>query len=523
MTLKQQLSLQDYHDMWRKMLDPIDRFIDGTSMYRLLLYYLVGLVMAAIGLSAVGDMHYSAIAIAVEAAISITACWIINKVFAYIFNAPVNPESSLLTGLILALIIPPDLQLYSLMFMVAAAGLAIASKYLITIGNKHIFNPAAVAVVLTAWGPHQSASWWVGTAVLLPFVLIGGVITARKVRRGYMVSTFLIATTITTAVMVIASSGSAVTSIHNMVLTSSVFFLGFVMLTEPYTSPTTKTKQIWYAALVGVLVSPQVHLGSMYTTPEIALVIGNIFAYIVSPKVKLFAKLGERKEIARSTHEFSFILDRKLVFEPGQYMEFTLPHTKADSRGSRRWFTLASSPTEDQLLLGIKFYKNGSSFKHAMLEMDQNSQIVAAQLAGDFVMPKDKTKKLVFIGGGIGVTPFRSMVKYLIDTQEKRNVRILYSARTESDFAYTDVFEQARQSLGVRTAYVATDESHITAPYTISGTINKDLLTRTIPDASECIFYISGTHHMVEAVQEILEDMGVHRHNIKIDFFPGYV
>jgi glycine betaine catabolism B len=491
--------------MWRKMLDPIDKFIDSTSMYRLLLYYLVGLVIAAVGLSAVGDMHYSAIAIAVEAALSVTACWIINKVFAYIFNAPVNPESSLLTGLILALIIPPDLQLYSLMFVVAAAGLAIGSKYLLTIGNKHIFNPAAVAVVLAAWGPHQSASWWVGTAVLLPFVLIGGMMTVRKVRRGYMVTTFLAATTITTAVMALASSTSLATSMHNMLLTSSVFFLGFVMLTEPYTSPTTKTKQIWYAALVGVLMSPQVHFGSIYTTPEIALVIGNIFAYTVSPKVKLFPTFRGLKEVARSTYEFSFIPGKKLAFEPGQYMEFTLPHTKADNRGSRRWFTLASSPTEDRLLLGIKFYDNGSSFKHAMLEMDQNSQIVAAQLAGDFVMPKDKTKKLVFIAGGIGVTPFRSMVKYLIDTQEKRNVRILYSARTEADFAYIDVFEQARQSLGIQTAYVATDEPNTTIPHAISGTIDKD-----------------GTHPMVETLQETLENIGVHRHNIKIDFFPGY-
>lgn len=520
--MKQTTLLRKLDTIWRKLLDPIDRFVDSTSMYRLLLYYLIGLIIAAFSLSAIGDMHYSAIAIAVEAGILVTACWAINKAFAFVFNAPINPESSLLTGLILTLIIPPNLQLYGILFMLAAAGLAIASKYLLAVGGKHIFNPAAIAVVLTAWGPRQSASWWVGTAALLPFVLIGGVLTARKVRRGHMVMTFLVVTTFTTLAMTIASGSSVATSMHNMLLTSAVIFLGFVMLTEPYTSPTTKRRQLWYAAIVGVLVAPQVHLGNIYTSPELALVVGNVFAYIVSSKTKLFPILRERRQVAKDIYEFSFIPGKQLVYTPGQYMEFTLPHDKADSRGSRRWFTLASSPTEDRIMLGVKFYENGSSYKRAMLTMDMNTPIVAAQLAGDFVMPKDVSKKLVFIAGGIGVTPFRSMVKYLVDTEEERDVRVLYSARSEDDFAYTDVFEQARQTLGIQTTYVVTDNPIDSRPHMIVGKINGDLIAQAIPDYSDCTFYISGTHPMVEALQESLEALGVHRRNIKIDFFPGY-
>jgi ferredoxin-NADP reductase/Na+-translocating ferredoxin:NAD+ oxidoreductase RnfD subunit len=512
--------------MWQQLIKPIDKLIDGISMYRLILYYLLGILIAAVGLSAVGDLHYSPIQIIISAVTLVLACWILNKVFAYIFQAPVNSESSILTGLILALIIPPTLGQFGFLFLLAAAGLAIASKYILTIGEKHIFNPAAIAVVLTAFGPRQNASWWVGTAVLLPFVMIGGVLITRKVRREYMLGSFLFVTTVTTGVLAVLTKASLSTSLHNMALSSPVFFLGFVMLTEPYTSPTTKQKQIWYATIVGLLLAPQIHLGNFYASPEIALIVGNIFAYIVSSKTKLFPVFQQQSKLTADSLEFAFTSDRKLAYQPGQYMEWTIPHNKTDSRGSRRWFTLASSPTEKYIRLGIKVCNNGSSYKRAMLHLNENSALVAAQVAGDFVMPKDINKKLVFIAGGIGVTPFRSMIKYLLDTGEQRSVRMLYSARTPADFAYRDIFEQARQSLGIQTTYIVSDmDTAITVqqPHTIAGRLNVNSIKQLIPDYNDCEFYISGTHLMVKALQISLHELGVSRNHIKVDFFPGYV
>ncbi len=509
--------------MWLKLIEPVDRLVDGISMYRLLLYYLLALLAAAIGLSAAGDMHYSAIQIAASAGILVASSWGANKAFAYVFNAPVNPESSILTGLILALIIPPTLPQYGILFMLAAAGLAIASKYIFTIRRKHIFNPAAIAVVLTALGSRQSASWWVSTAAMFPFVLIGGLLIMRKTRREYMVGTFLAVTTVTTAVMAVMTGGHLGSSMHNMLFTSAVFFLAVVMLTEPYTSPTVKKPQMWYAALVGFLLAPQVHIGGIYTSPEIALVVGNVFAYIVGSKTKLFPMLRERVQLTRDTLEFVFAPERKLAYQPGQYMEWTLPHDGADARGSRRWFTLASSPTEDHLKLGVKFYDDGSTFKKAMLKMDHNTPIVAAQVAGDFVMPKDTSKKLVLIAGGIGVTPFRSMLKYMIDTDEKRPVRVLYGARTEADFAYREIFEEARQHLDVQSYYFVSDKgSKVTKKNTFHGFVDNRAITQLVPDYAECMFYISGTHPMVETLQEILSELGVYASHISVDFFPGY-
>src|SRR5476651_631475 len=99
----------------------IDRFLDQITMYRLLLYYLIGLLGVAMLLSAFGYMSYNPLGIAAAAGYLTFICWITNKIFAYVYDAPANPESSLITALILALIITPHFGGQDIIFMTAAA------------------------------------------------------------------------------------------------------------------------------------------------------------------------------------------------------------------------------------------------------------------------------------------------------------------------------------------------------------------------------------------------------------------
>jgi ferredoxin-NADP reductase/Na+-translocating ferredoxin:NAD+ oxidoreductase RnfD subunit len=507
------------------MFRAIDKLLNQVTMYRLLLYYLIGLVVAAIGLSLAGDLHFSAASIALSTTLILIVCWVINKVFATIFQAPTNVESVYITALILALIIAPftNYQLINITFLVAAAGLAMASKYILTYRKKHIFNPAAIAVALTALGPRQSASWWVGTTALLPFVLIGGILLVRKIRRGRMVFTFFCSALSATVLYTLLSKGNVMTALHNTLFTSAMFFLGFVMLTEPLTTPPTAKKQTWYALLTGIIFPPQFHIFSLYSTPELALIASNAFSFMISPKTKLFPILKQKIRITPDSVDFIFNPGRKFAYEPGQYMEWTLPHGDTDSRGNRRYFTLASSPTETDIRIGVKFYDQSSSYKDALLGMTHQSPIVADQISGDFVLPKDKKQKLAFIAGGIGVTPFRSMVKYLLDTNEVRSITMLYSARTTDDFAYKDIFEQARREIGLRTVYVVTDNNaSVSHEHTRLGRINAELIKKEIPDFRQRIFYISGTQTMVTAMQKLLAGLGVPDGQIKYDYFSGY-
>lgn len=492
------------------MFDWLDRLLDRVTMYRLLLYYLIGLVLIAAGLSAWGYLHFSPIALLFSAVYLVAVCWISNHVFAYAYDAPTNPESSLITALILALIITPPTNPAGLLFPTAAGGLAIASKYMLAWNRKHIFNPAAIAVVLTAWGGNQTASWWVGTGAMLPFVLIGGLLLTRRIRHFQMVITFLAVSYIVAVGLTLAAHGNAVTTLRQITLSSSLFFLAFVMLTEPLTSPSRVGQQRWYAGLVGALFPPQVHIGSLAATPEIALAIGNVFSQIINPKVKLFPELTQKIRQAPDIADFIFRPDAEFSYKPGQYMEWTLPHSNADSRGDRRYFTLASSPTEPEVRLGVKFYKGSSSYKKALWNLDSEDIVVASQLGGDFVMPDDPDRKLAFIAGGIGVTPYRSMLKYLLDTKEHRDVAMLYAASSAEEIVYKDVMEAARNKLGANITYC------------VNQRITPATIERQIPDYKERLFYVSGSHDMVTAMRSALHELGVSKRHIKLDFFAGY-
>lgn len=308
-----------------------------------------------------------------------------------------------------------------------------------------------------------------------------------------------------------------------MLLRAPLLFLAFVMLTEPATTPPTRVLRIAYGALVGFLFAPNMHIGSVYSTPELALLIGNIFVYVVSPKDKLILKLKQTVQSAEGVYDFLFHPDKRFFFKPGQYLEWTLPHAGGDSRGNRRYFTIASSPTESDLRIGVKFYAKPSSFKKNLGVMKSGDIIVASQLAGDFTMPKDPNKKLAFIAGGIGVTPFRSMIKYCADSGEKRDIVLLYSNRAIGDIAYTDVFNDARQRAGIRTVYTLTDKDNIPADWQgRRGAFDERMIAEEIPDFKERTFYLSGPHAMVKAFEDILLWMGVKRWHIKKDHFPGF-
>jgi ferredoxin-NADP reductase len=157
-----------------------------------------------------------------------------------------------------------------------------------------------------------------------------------------------------------------------------------------------------------------------------------------------------------------------------------------------------------------------------MLTIDNRSQVVVSNLGGDFVLPKDSSKKIAFIAGGIGITPYRGMIKYLSDTKTPQPVTLLYSATSAEDFVYTDVFEEAKQTLGIKTVYTITGANVPAEWRGRTGMVSAEMIQSEIPDYNERLFYISGSQTMVTSVKETLQSLGVTNNHIKGDFFPGY-
>ena len=488
-------------------------------MYRLVLYVLLSILGVAAVLGVMGIIPYGAENIIGSTFVIIGVSWLTNKIFARAFKAQMNVESVYITGLILALIVTPATSFHDVVFLFWVSVWAMASKYIFAINKKHLFNPAAFAIALTAVTINQSGSWWVATASLMPFVLIGGLLITRKIHRFDLVLSFIVAAMVAILGMKIAHGGDIVAASGKVFINTPILFFAFIMLTEPLTTPPTRMLRVWYGMITGFLFAPWVHIGTIFSTPELALLVGNIFSYIVSPKYKFVLKLKEIIPVAQDVYDFVFEHARGFRFSPGQYFEWTLGHTNPDNRGNRRYFTIASAPTEDNIRIGVKFYKEPSSFKEALGALNRGEAIIASQLSGDFILPKDQKKKLVFIAGGIGVTPFRSMIKYLIDKNEVRDIVLLYTNRFPHDIAYKDIFEEAKK-FGIRTIYTVTERTEGWTGNT--GYINKEMISKEIPDFGTRTFYISGPHGMVESYHSMLRGMGISQKNIKTDYFPGF-
>lgn len=508
------------------MLNLVDNFLNKTTMYRLVLYYLAGLFGVALVFGFLGILPYPPSALVYSAVVLCVVSWITNRLFARVFNAPTNVESVYITALILVLIITPiaptDVAL--LPFLIWVAIWAMASKFIFAIKRKHIWNPAAFAVALTAITIGHSATWWVGGNLpMLAFVLLGGILIVRKLRRADLVAAFFIASLLSVALSVLPD-GNALVSVKLALLRAPIFFFAFVIITEPLTTPPTCFLRLCYGALVGVLFAPNIHLGPIYSTPELALLVGNVFSFLVSPKEKYLLRLTTIVKVAADTYDFVFSPDRPAHFHPGQYLELTVGHAHPDARGNRRYFTIASSPTESDIRFGAKFYPAPSSFKKALAALQPGDTIIAGGCAGDFTLPEDPKRKLVFIAGGIGVTPFRSMVKFLLDIHERRTITLFYSNKTADQIAYKDIFDEAEIALGVKVVYTLDDAAKAPSNWGgHTGFVTAEMIAKEVSDYRERTFYLSGSHGMVSAFERTLLGMGVLRRNIKTDFFPGYV
>jgi len=127
---------------------------------------------------------------------------------------------------------------------------------------------------------------------------------------------------------------------------------------------------------------------------------------------------------------------------------------------------------------------------------------------------------MVWVAGGIGVTPFRSMIRELAQTKKKIDTHLFYCANTETDFAYKAEFEQLCHPIGVCTSYVVAKP---TSTWTgISGFLTREMIEKEVPDYLSRIFYFSGSPMMVENYVKLVKSMGVSKNQIKTDYFPGF-
>ena len=220
--------------------------------------------------------------------------------------------------------------------------------------------------------------------------------------------------------------------------------------------------------------------------------------------------LRTTKQETSDTISFIFTPERPLRWKAGQYLHYTLDHPKPDDRGVKRYFSIASAPHEEHVMLTTRFAPKGSSFKQALKKFQPGDVIEAREKGGDFVLDH-RRKIFVFIAGGIGITPFRAILLDLDRHRKPLNIQLLYASRND-DFPYRKELETLKKGHPeFRIDYVASPNR-----------LDEKTIAQLVPDLEKPAFYVSGPEPMVESLDKILKKLGVSKKRVKNDFFPGY-
>lgn len=200
---------------------------------------------------------------------------------------------------------------------------------------------------------------------------------------------------------------------------------------------------------------------------------------------------------------WSFYFDKPLglSWEPGDYIELSLPH--AGPHGDRRWVSIASSPTESELMLTFKIPEPSSEYKQALQRLKPGDKALLSPPIGSFNLPPEPDTGLLFVAIGVGITPYRSMLCWLTDNDDARDIQLVYVAKP-SDFIFGDVLAAA----------------HISITQT-SDKIDFAWLKKRMPDLTERIIYLAGVQPLCEKIYDEAMAAGLAYPQLRLSYFEG--
>jgi ferredoxin-NADP reductase len=222
-------------------------------------------------------------------------------------------------------------------------------------------------------------------------------------------------------------------------------------------------------------------------------------------------KLIKKEPIAEGTIAFHFEKPVDFEFRAGQFVDYTLINPpETDEEGNTRGFSLAYAPFEDDLVAASRM--RDTAFKRVLKDMPLGTEIKLDGPYGDFTLHKTETTPAVFLIGGIGVTPVRSMIAQATHDKTAHKITLLHANRTPADAPFAADFKYIP---------VASDAS-LEGWDGERGRIDAALLKRHVPDLSLPIYYLSGPEGMVKAMRQMLVGIGVNEDNIRTEEFTGY-
>lgn len=210
------------------------------------------------------------------------------------------------------------------------------------------------------------------------------------------------------------------------------------------------------------------------------------------------------RKIQNAPQIWSFFFEKPVAlrYDPGDYVELALP--TAGAEGDKRWMSMASSPTEEELIFTTKICEAPTTFKQTLLGLGAGDKATCSPPMGNFNLPRESELPLLFVAAGVGITPYRSMLKYIEDKRDPRDIVLVYIARPE-EFIFGDVIEAAHIPL-----------------LQVSEKINFNWIKKRVADASKRICYFAGPQPLCEELYTQAQASGLPLSQLRLDYFEGY-
>ncbi len=258
----------------------------------------------------------------------------------------------------------------------------------------------------------------------------------------------------------------------------------------------------------------------------------DIMSFKFSKRISNYKKIPQEEQQKEQQQQIQNQL--QLDYTAGQYAIFDIGQVYNDPEGPVRYFTIASSPTENYIMISTRI--RDTPFKKRLSTLEEGTKIEIKGPEGQFTLHDDYSKYAIFLSGGIGVTPFRSMIKNVTDMQLPIKIVMFDSNRNYENILYKKEFDEcANINKNLKIIYTITDEeskeneisssSNEDNTYYEHGRINKAMILKYVDNnkLDRSIFYSCGPPGMVKAMQELLQnDLQIPKDRIKTEEFTGY-
>jgi ferredoxin-NADP reductase len=234
-------------------------------------------------------------------------------------------------------------------------------------------------------------------------------------------------------------------------------------------------------------------------------------------------KLISRQEVAERTTAFHFKKPPNWTFKPGQCLDMTLlDPTETDAEGNTRTFSIASAPHEETLMVATRM--RDTAFKRALNAMPLGAAVKIEGPSGNLTLHNNVARTAVLVAGGIGITPFRSILFHAAKEKLRHRIILFYSNRRPEDAPFLDEL-QALQNENPNYTLITcmTDMANSDRAWQGEiGLIDQEMLLRYVKDAVSPIYYVAGPPEMVKGLHTVINEAGVDDDDIRAEDFYGY-